>query len=84
MDGRAIVPELPRSTCWLLGETMVLVVRSQWTGERMALPETLRCCSTHATPANGASTCLGSLRGHYEQVADRITNEVNQRFWIDS
>ena len=46
--------------------------------------ESLPCCSTHATPANGASTGSWSLHSNHEQVADRITDEVNQWFWIDA
>ena len=63
---------------------MALVVRSQWAVKRMALPESLRCCSTHATPANDVSTCSGPLHCHQEKVADRISDQLHQWIGIDS
>lgn len=46
--------------------------------------ESLRCFPAHATPANGASTGSWFLHSNHEQIADRMSDEFDERFWIDT
>ncbi|GKS62985.1 hypothetical protein YTPLAS72_02890 [Nitrospira sp.] len=50
----------------------------------MAMPETLRGCSSHATRSDDANTCSWLLYGHHEEVADRIADQFHQWIGIDS
>ncbi len=63
---------------------MALAVQAQWAVGENGSRATLRCCFTHETPANDASTCSGSLHSHQEQVVDRIADQFHQWAGIDT